>query len=423
MHILLLCLDENQPLDAISLAALKSYVKAFFQLDLVDATVPRTTLSPPGIPALCERTALPCQTRPGRPCSRAERQIFVPELFPCLEKLKRVGKEYCPVEDAVAILCVTRSELFTNDEGLLPGAPVPQEDIVPLALSSAKRSIGVFSLANLEVEDETAGGIYRMYLRKLLKLAAHEIIKMLGMKGCQSNQCLAYLKPFHPDDTSLWLCPNCELKLLNHKAVCGYEDSSKASRHEMVQLGVKRYQELADVLSKLSSRLENFRIGHRHFSEFEKDVDWLRLLAEQLDTQSRVRHNFVDFEGKSRKKQRSLETLLTNAYANLGKRTLHRILSEPILKKTCLVDMAGAAPYRQDSGNLWDWTQVIINRKHAVGGKYVELGGSHKVQKSIGAFWDQGLNASKIKRTQEEVDDSSKTKTRGRRSTVSDIQS
>merc|ERR1719316_2217144 len=103
-----------------------------------------------------------------------------------------------------------------------------------------------------------------------------------------------------------------------------------------------------------------------------------------------------------------MQQLLLNAYEKVGMRTLHRILSEPILKKNCLVDMAGAAPYRQDSGDLPDWTQVIINRKHAVGGRYVELGGSHKLTKSIGAFYDQGLNASKIKRIPELNNDGKK---------------
>lgn len=422
MHILFLCLDESQPLDAISLSALKQYVKAFFQMELIDATVPKTAVSPAGIPALCQRTALPCQTRPGRACSRATRQIFVPELFPCIEKLKRVGKDYCPVDGAVCILGATRSELFVNDDGLLPGAPVPLEDIVPLALSSSSKSIGVFSSAHLEPEDEASARTYRMYLRKLLKLVAHEIIKMLGLKGCQSRQCLAYLQPFHPDDTSLWLCPRCEHNLLTHSAVCGFPDASQAPRDAIVQLSIKRYQELADILSRLNSRLENVRIGHRYFTEFEKDVDWLRLLAESIDEESKVRHKFIDLNNKPRTKQRSMQQLLLNAYEKVGMRTLHRILSEPILKKVCLVDMAGAAPYRQDSGNLPDWTQVIINRKHAVGGKYVELGGSHKVSKAIGAFYDQGLNASKVKRVQEQFDGDSKNKNRGRRSTVSDIQ-
>merc|ERR1712224_122046 len=141
-------------------------------------------------------------------------------------------------------------------------------------------------------------------------------------------------------------------------------------------------------------------------------------MAEQLDQQAKGRHDFVDFKSDSRTRQRSMQQILVNAYENIGKRTIHRILSEPILKKNCLVDMAGAAPYRQDSGNLPDWTQVIINRKHAVGGKYVELGGSHKVTKSVGAFYDQGLNASKVKRTPEPSEDEVKTKPQGRRSTL-----
>merc|ERR1712224_1148637 len=315
----------------------------------------------------------------------------------------------------------TRSELFVSDE-FLPGAPVPEEAIVPLAVSSAKRSIGVLSMSYLEPEGEASGRTYRMYLRKFLKCAAHEIIKMLGIKGCQSNQCLAYIQPFHLENTAFWLCPQCEHKLLTHKAVCGVEDFSKAPRDQFVDLGIKRYLELADVLGKLSSRLENRRIGHRYFTEFERDVDWLRLMAEQLDQQAKGRHDFVDFKSDSRTRQRSMQQILVNAYENIGKRTIHRILSEPILKKNCLVDMAGAAPYRQDSGNLVAWTQVIINRKHAVGGKYVELGGSHKVTKSVGAFYDQGLNSSKIKRVQEQSDDDNKNKNRGRRSTVSDIQ-
>lgn len=423
MHVLLLCLDEVQPLDPIGLTSLKNYVKAFFQMELVDATVPRTTGSAAGIPALCERTALPCQTRPGRPRSRAERQIFVPELFPCIQKLKRVGGAYCPVDGAACVLCVTGSELFTSDEGLLPGAPVPEEDIVPLAISATSKSIGVFSLAHLKPEDEDTGQqtgrAFRTYLRKLLKLVSHEILKMLGIRNCQSNQCLAYVKPFHPDNTSFWLCPVCEHELLHHKTVCGLQDASKAPRDEIVKLGVKRYQELSEVLNKLNTRLENIRIGHRHFTEFEKDVDWLRLMAETVEEQAKVRHNFVDFDGKARTRQRSMQTLLNNAYDKLGKRTIYRILSEPILKKSCLVDMAGAAPWRQDSGNLPDWTHVIINKKHAVGGKYVQLGGSHKVTKTIGAFHEQGLNASKIKREPERADEPKKTP--ARRSTVSEV--
>lgn len=277
--------------------------------------------------------------------------------------------------------------------------------------------MGVFSLAHLEPEGEPSARIFRYYLRSVMKLVAHEIIKMFGMKGCQSNQCLAYVKPFDPEKTAFWLCPVCEHKLLTHCKVCG-----NAPRDDLVQVCVKRYKELADVLTKLSSRLENIRIGQRYFTEFEKDVDWLRLLAETIDEEAKVRHNFVDFANSSRTRQRSMQQLLFNAYAKLGKRTLHRILSEPILKKSCLVDMMGAAPYRQDSGNLTDWTQIIINRKHSAGGKYVELGGSHKVTKSIGAFYDQGLNASKVKRTPEPSEDDAQSKTQGRRSTLQDLE-
>lgn len=413
-HLVLMSLDVERPLDPVSHLALQQYVKAFFQMELVEVVIPETLTSGAGLKALAERTALPMKTRPSRRDMRhmSDRQIFVPELFSCLQKFRREHPKSCnALDEAVCVLCVTKSELFTDDEGYPPGMSMPIEETVPMAVSSSTKQIGVFSLAHINYT-MSMGRPERSFLRRLFNVVTHEVVKMLGLKGCKSNQCIAYSKPFVLEETPFWLCDSCDYHLIL--------SLSSAPHSELVNLAAKRYKDLADCLHRLSRRLEKVRIGFRYFTEFEKDIDWLRLAEEHVTKGSQDKHTFIDMRGNLTTKLRSLQQLIWDAHHKQGHRTIHRILSEPSIRKTCLVDMAASGPFRHESGDVGTWTKLIVNRRHTSGGKYVELGGSTFYSgnpKKIGCFADAGLNASMIKRAATEEEDLLSRKTRSRRST------
>lgn len=196
------------------------------------------------------------------------------------------------------------------------------------------------------------------------------------------------MKPFAMDVTPLQMCFECEEKLVKklYPGPCA----------ELLQSASARYSKLANVLEEVSGRLRLVQLGHRRFKEFEEEIDWMQMAQEILTEAASERHCFTGTEGP-RNRRRSLHACLREVHERQPGRMLHRIMSEPLVKRTCLVDMTKSAPHRHESGEMHNWTQLNWNKSHKSGGHYLETGGSLR-PKTIAAFPESGLNASLVQK-------------------------
>lgn len=401
-------IDPN-PLDPFTLVTLQQYVAAFFSgLELRDMVVPAMPVAPAGMLALSERVNRVLKTRQGRlGRSLAERQVKVGDLFTCMERLPDLGKKFgCDVSGSIAMLALTRRELFTDDDGLLPEAPVPLQQIghARYCHSSVRRKVGCISLAHLGYPGgQTKDMAYQKFLRRILKVVTHQILKILGLQMCPSYRCLCYrFKPFDPEgETPLMLCDVCESKLAETMADLRYQaaklgknerEASKVRREDPLMLARLRYQKLLEVFDEVNGRVQKIRIGYRHYQEFERECDWLHLADQILQETPSW---FI--------KKRGLPEIVACAHEKQNSRALHRTFSDPLLTRNCVVDMEQSGPYRHDMGLLDKWNEKVINRKFSTGGRYVEMGGSLRPKK-VGLFRDKeerrnlGINAQMIRR-------------------------
>lgn len=139
------------------------------------------------------------------------------------------------------------------------------------------------------------------------------------------------------------------------------------------------------------------KIGYRVYHEFEEECDWLRQAEVILQECAHENCSHVGASSKVTLQRRSLLNGLRQAHERQPpSHVSQRTYSEPLLKRSCQVDMTATAPYRHGWGDLHNWTTHNINRCHATGGLYVELGGSMK-PKTIGSFVDAGLNATLLR--------------------------
>jgi len=414
MHIVLLSLDAVDPVDADVLNWMRRFVEAFFCMEMRVLDVPKTAHAARGWEALRDGTHCPLKARDGHPGAWGK-QLYAPHLLECLKQLRDGNCEHHVegIDGANSILGFTACELFLHDDGLLPDVPVSMPHLQNFFYGSSKEHVGVCSLAQLDygasrrlqanvlsesqLFARTASAAppslaKRKFFRKLLKLVCQAIVHLLGLHVCQSQRCLAYWKPFDPELTHLNLCAFCE-KCLICKA------HPHAELNKLIEIASSRYSDMRQVLLELGADLGSLRIGHRMYMEFEEECTWLQLACEiMLESAEQRRNPVVSGE---RRRRRSLLHCLQQAHKRQPPALLHRVLSQPLLRRTCLLDMTLSGPYRHESGDLGRWCEAIINRKHIAGGHYVELGGSlaaggaHGV-KAIAGFVDAGLNASMV---------------------------
>jgi len=403
MVFVLLNLDPLLPVQATVLGELCSYVKAFFGAELKVVDVPVTPIAPelpPGWEALKERCQTTLQNKPGREGAVAPRQLFSSQLLHCLQLVHENPVRYgVDCEDAEVVLGITLCEFYHDPSGLRPDEPVPAEGTQDFFIGSAAHRVGAISLAQLEFVQAVRSFTSSLDPRKgcpkfprhIFKLVTNSFLKLLGLRTCASHQCCAYMRPFCPEVTPLHLCFTCEEALLK-KMLPG-------STATLVKDAATRYSEIRKVLEGVNARLKPFRLGHRRFKEFEEECDWLLMAEEILNECSSERFRYHGTEGPQCRR-RSLHNCLREVHERQPSRMLHRIHSEPLLKKTCLLDMAQTAPYRHDSGDMHKWTTLVINRKHQCGGHYAEAGGNVR-PKTIGMFVESGLNASMLQKATE----------------------
>lgn len=383
MRVGLLQLDATPPLDDELMQDLNRYLSALLQVEIQVCEVPELPIAPKGWQALMERARSPLRSRSGRPGSGVEKQLFAPHLLECMKRLKEEPTKFLvpEAEDVTCILGLTSCEFFYNTEGLLPDEPVPEDRTRTNSFSSA-HGVGACTIARLEGLGEDRGPNRRKFVRQLLPLVGSAYLELLGLRSCQLHTCLAYRRPFSVETTGFNLCPNCEEALLKKT----WEGKSA----DICTVAADRYQALGDVLQDLGQRLEKIRFSRRSYFEFEEDCDWLHVAEEILRESAAERRRALP-GGSGTCRRRSLLNCLRRAHEDQPHRTLKRTFTQPLLTRTCLVDMTQSAPYRHDCGDLKQWTLAVTNRKHESGGHYVELGGSLR-QKRIGSFVDSGLN-------------------------------
>jgi len=199
------------------------------------------------------------------------------------------------------------------------------------------------------------------------------------------------MRPFSPSLTPLHLCCSCEETLL--------KQMHPGDTAALIKIAAERYRGTRVVLEGVNARLKPALLGFRKFTEFEEECDWLLMAEEILSEASSERFRFSGTDGPQCRR-RSLRNSLKEVHERQPGRILHKNFSEPLLKRTCLVDMTQAAPHRQDCGDMHKWTTMVFNRKHKSGGHYVEMGGSLR-PKTLGLFVDSGLNAAMLKKTTE----------------------
>jgi len=253
-------------------------------------------------------------------------------------------------------------------------------------VGSAKHGVGACTFAHLQ-EHEDSAVAHRQRLRKLCTIVVNSILSLIKLRTCPSHQCIAYFKPMQLNKTPLAMCFHCEEKLVRW----ALPDGNTAY---LIRLAAQRYANLARTLQGFSQKTDRIKLGYRRYKEFEEEIDWLQMAEEILSEIERERFCFVGTAGPQRRR-RSLLVCLREAHERQPARMLHRTMSEPFFKKTCLMDMTQSAPFRHDSGTLENWSCAVINRKHVSGGHYVELGGSLRA-KTISSFTESGLNASLI---------------------------
>jgi len=165
---------------------------------------------------------------------------------------------------------------------------------------------------------------------------------------------------------------------------------------ELISSAAERYHKIRQVLTDVSDRLQLVPMGHRKYREFEEEIDWMQVAEETLTEIRSERFRFTGTEGPQNRR-RSLHSCLVQVHERQKGRCLHRVMSEPIIKRTCLVDMTKSAPHRHECGEMHKWTSVVWNKQHRVGGHYCETGGSLR-PKTLGTFVGSGLNASLIQK-------------------------
>jgi hypothetical protein len=361
-------------------------------------------------------------------------QLFAPHLLYCLSVLRknptRLGVN---VEGAEVILGITLNEFYHSPVGLKPEEPVGTDFTKDFFIGSHERRAGACSVSQLDFVEPvrpftiksktkpfTAKGSQKLP-QQIFRLVTNSLLALLGLRKCDSHQCAAYMKPFTLERTPMHLCFKCEETLLRQMHQKDLQNKlteeekeelknpSGASRdlvdihgiersrsigYALVSQAATRYKEICLVLERVSDRLNTIQLGHRRFKEFEEECDWLHVAGEIVTDSANERFRFSGTNGPQ-SRRRCLLNCLREAHERQPGRTLHRIHSQPLLKRTCLADMAQAKPYCHDSGDLHKWTTLLINRGHKTGGHYVEIGGSLK-QKTIGPFVESGLNAAHV---------------------------
>eukprot|EP00929_Paragymnodinium_shiwhaense_P113774 TRINITY_DN82080_c0_g1_i1.p2 TRINITY_DN82080_c0_g1~~TRINITY_DN82080_c0_g1_i1.p2 ORF type:complete len:462 (-),score=88.82 TRINITY_DN82080_c0_g1_i1:87-1472(-) len=391
MKLVLLNLDEHVPLIGQIKADITHYLQAFFCHPIEHVDVPDTPVSPPGWEALRDRVNLPIKNRPARgDISDCDVQFYVPELVFCAETLMQgPGSKYgVEIDGADLVLCMTGNELYSNEAGLIPGDPVPEERTRRCFVRSRRLPLGVCSLSKFEAKGGDAE--YRRFTRLLFKFFAHCFLDLLGLLQCQSRSCMGFARQFSEEGTPFFLCPYCEEKLLKRVAPVD------ATFQDLVRTTVTRYRTLSDVLSEVSHRLGEIKIGMRIYVEFEDDCDWLRVAEEIFREVASDRHSHLGKAGVQVRRRSFLNCLIQAHDRQMPQGISRRTYSEPMLKRTCLVDMSQSIPYRHECGDMFRWTTAIKNKKHRTGGFYVELGGSLR-PKTIASFVDTGLNATLVR--------------------------
>lgn len=395
-HFVLLTLDPLMSINRTVLQELCAYVKAFFGRELKIVDVPVTPIAPdcpPGWEALKERCQTCLQSKPGRDGAVAPRQLLSSQLLHCLQLVQEdPGRYGIDTDGAEWVLGITLNEFYHDPSGLRPDEPVPEERTKDFFIR--KNRVGVCSVAQLEFcgpapqftsSLNPRAGSQRLP-RQIFELVTNSLLALLGLRTCSSHQCCAYMKPFALNVTPLQMCFNCEEMLLKKL----YPGSTDA----LVKSALARYSEIAEVLTNVSDRLPLARLGKRRYKSFEEEIDWMQIAVEVLNEISAERFCFTGTEGPQNRR-RSLRVCLREVHERQSGRTLHRMHSEPLVKRTCLLDMMKSAPFRHESGELNKWTTLKWNKAHTWGGHYVESGGSLR-PKTLGTFVESGLNASLV---------------------------
>jgi len=396
-HFVLLNLDPVMPLDRTVLGELCAYVEAFFgrELKVVDVLVtPTAPECPSGWEALKERCNQGVQSKPGRDGSVAPRQLMSSDLLSCI-RLVQDNPNYYGVEtdDAEWILGITLNEFYHDPYGLRPEEPCPEDRTKDFFIR--KDRAGVCSMSQLEFHNPVlqftsslARSCSHKLPRQIFKPVTNSFLSLLGLRNSDSHQCCAYRRPFQLDVTPLQLSIDCEEALLK-KLYPGTTD-------ELITSAAERYNKIRLVLTDVSDRLKLVPIGHRKYREFEEEIDWMQIAEETLTEIRSERFRFTGTEGPQNRR-RSFHVCLLQVHERQCGRTLHRTMSEPLIKRTCLLDMTKSAPYRHESGDLHKWTNAVWNKQHRSGGHYVETGGTLR-PKTIGTFVASGLNASLVQK-------------------------
>jgi hypothetical protein len=425
MLIVLLLLDENCPLDEELRENLAYYLRVFFRAEVRYEEVPPTPVTRAGWESLRERMGGKIKVRPGRPGDDAPHQLFWPQLVTCLEWMSKHSMDVhgANTDDADLVLGLTENEFYCEDAGLYPGQPAPEESTRKCFVRSRSLPIGVCSLTRLG--NRAVGHGFRQFFRMLLKFINNSVLNLMGLQTCQSLKCSGYIRPVEVKDMSLLLCSRCEERLLGNRsaevqerAFGGFPILANVRELPTLQAryddAILRYAELHQFLSKTqrpaagtsvvshskgvqAAKHMGLKVGFRHYHEFEEECDWLRQAEAILRECSLESCTHVGAASKLSIKKRSLLNGLKQAHERQPPPSVsQRTFSEPLLKRTCLVDMTATAPYRHGYGDLHAWTTANINRNHTTGGLFIELGGSMK-PKTIATFVDAGLNATLLR--------------------------
>jgi len=389
MRVGLLFLDSSPLLDEELMQDLTRYLQAMLHVEVETFDVPEMPIAPKGWQALMERARQPLKSRPGRPGSNVERQLNAPQLLECMKALKKDPARFKvpELEGVSCILGLTNCEFFYNTDGLLPDDPCPEDRTSNFFAGARESSLGACSLTRLDGRGSAGGPARRKLVRQLLPLVSSSMLELLGLRCCQSHTCLAYRRPFSTETTGVNLCYECEDRLLRLTCAPAGGESPSAV---LVGAAADRCRDLREVLFDVGSRLDNIKLSRRSYYEFEEDFDWLHVAEEILRESAEQRPPKSDGTANRRL---SLLQCLRRAHEEQPHRTLKRTFTQPLLTRTCLLDMMASAPYRHNCGDMTKWSHAVINRKHEVGGHYVEMGGTLRGKK-IGAFVESGLNAS-----------------------------
>jgi len=405
---------EKSNLMQLHLKILKQYIDAFFGQELEITCVPKSLLNrPSGIKLLTEKVSKPIDMYE-RNLKGYPKVYDIPQLFDWI-KLKRdrgkAGKPIVNMKIKKAILAITQDYISLPDVDLLAKKRPLSTYLVKHSFSCPKSKIGVCTVPILmppvfrssqnlkRMEEYTAQAkiqLDRIYFRSLLLQVSHEFITLLGLKKCGNHACLMYKMPFNPENWHIFPCANCEVKLINMMV----EHSGLTPQ----DFALRRIQELQKVLMTAESTIEgckSLRFGHRDHGEFEKELDWLRVVANNFQNLTSERKYFtLRTTGKDVNRKRSFGNLIRTSHEKAPRQLYNRTLSLPDLQRHCFLDMI--VPTVRDSIPLgsWEghgWTDKLMNAKHKTGGHYLELGGNLN-EKTIGNF-SLGLNAQLIKDT------------------------